>query len=146
LLGRAKWGYYNVLDNDIPRLQMNILTQRDLTRPWQDVPALKLARGRSGQTSKLQPQPLQKVPSARPILFFFPRCVISVQLPTFLSSSRPWSGPLFLPYSSSWRPSQTARSLTSRTLSINLKLEYTSSKRDSEMAERNQNVSQTPCE
>lgn len=138
-------GYYNVLDDGNSRLRRNHSQATRLTRPWQDVPALSLhAANRPGQPALTSP--LQKSSPPPGQSFFFPRCVISGQLSTLLFP-RPDLGQVpFLFYSSSWRPSQTARSLTSRTLSISLKLEYTSSRRDSEKAEGNQNLPQTLCE
>jgi hypothetical protein len=145
-LDRVKWGYYNVLDDGDSRLRHETSSGNAMNVALAGCTCAKLARGEpAGQqarsnfaASKSSPPPGQS--------FFFPRCVIGVQLSTFLFP-RPDLGQVpFLFYSSPWHPSQTARSLTSRTLSISLKLEYTSSRRDSEMAERNQNLPRTLCE
>jgi hypothetical protein len=65
-----------------------------LTRPWQDVPALSLhaakrSRPASSNLSRFKKAPLRP---ANPFSSFGASLVCSFR--TFLSSSRPWSGPL----------------------------------------------------
>jgi hypothetical protein len=138
-------GYYNVLDDGNSRLRRKPFSGNAINAALAGCTCAKLARGESARPASSN-LALQKSSPPPGQSFFFPRCVISGQLSTLLFP-RPDLGQVpFLFYSSSWRPSQTARSLTSRTLSISLKLEYTSSRRDSEKAEGNQNLPQTLCE
>lgn len=115
-----------------------------LTQPWQDVPALKLAL-RGEAASKLQPRCLKDpLRPTNPLSCFSASSVL--EHPTSLFAPQHLGQVPFLYHSSSWRPSQTARSPTSRTSSTSLKPEYTNLRKDSEKAEKGQKASRSPCE